>query len=366
VSINGAKCHLHCVQALDAQWGGGLASATLDLHREMLHQGTVSAIVATRGRHEKVTVPGVHEFARVGSTRMFFSPSLWAQAPTLAADADFVHLQGLYAATNWAVGRAARKAGVSIVCHPHGMFEPYILARSRQKKRFARWLFEDANMNAAALWRALTNVEADQVRAMMPGARIAVIPNGVTIPARAAGHHNTRRIGYLGRIHEKKGLPLLLKAWAQLAGEFPNWELVIAGPGELDYVQTICHAAKQLPRVVVHGEMIGPSKDEFLESLNLFVLPSLSEGFPMAVLEAMATGVPVVVTTTSNAPLVDASAAGWTCEPSAVSIGKAIGDALSSGVDELSQRGAAARALVGRDYTWDRVASTLVDACEAA
>jgi glycosyltransferase involved in cell wall biosynthesis len=246
------------------------------------------------------------------------------------------------------------------------MFEPYILKRSRGKKRIAGWLFENANMKAATLWRALTLVEADQVRAMVPGARVVVIPNGVEIPDRLSSHQNTRRIGYLGRIHEKKGLPLLLDAWSHLAVKFPDWELVIAGPGAEDYVENIRRAANNLPRVVVQGAIGGQAKEDFLASLNLFVLPSLSEGFPMAVLEAMAAGVPVVVTTTSNAPAVDANGGGWTCEPDVNGIATAIGNALASGVDELSARGAVARALVKRDYTWERVTTALLGACEAA
>jgi glycosyltransferase involved in cell wall biosynthesis len=302
----------------------------------------------------------------MGSTRMFFAPALWTHAPALTAAADFVHLQGFYAATNWAVGRAARKAGASIVCHPHGMFEPYVLARSRNKKKMACWLFEDANMKAATLWRALTEIEAEQVRSLVPGARITVIPNGVEIPVGVSGHHNTRRIGYLGRIHEKKGLTLLLEAWSHLAGQFPEWELVIAGPGSGEYVEAIRREAQKLPRVAIRGALTGGAKDEFLASLNLFVLPSLSEGFPMAVLEAMATGVPVVVTRTSNAPAVDAHGAGWTCAPDAEDIRAAIAGALDAGVSELAQRGANARALTQREYTWQRVTAALLEACEAA
>src|SRR4051812_37522051 len=108
--------HLHCVQALDAEWGGGLASSTLDLHRHMLRQGTSSMIVSTRGGHDKETPAGVRKFGRVGGTRMFFAPALWSAAPALVSTADFVHLQGFYAATNWAIGRAARKSRTSIVC----------------------------------------------------------------------------------------------------------------------------------------------------------------------------------------------------------------------------------------------------------
>src|SRR5690606_20451436 len=98
--------------------------------------------------------------------------------------------------TNWILGRAARRLGKAMVMHPHGMFEPWILQRSRGKKRIANFLFEDANFRQARLWRALTSQEADQIRARGITAPIVIAPNGVDpapFDARAVTTHNGKK-----------------------------------------------------------------------------------------------------------------------------------------------------------------------------
>ena len=360
------RAHLHCVQALDSHLGGGLASATLGLHQEMIRGGTSSRVVSTSGDDGGTTQATVHEYRRAGMTKMFFAPELWRSAPELVGGADVIHLHGLYAATNWAVGRTARRRQTPLVYHPHGMLEPYILQRSRLKKKIACWLYETANIKAATLWRALTPIEADQIRAFVPDAKVVVIPNGVEFHGdEKKVNAGRKRIGYLGRIHEKKGLPMLLEAWARLEPQFPEWELSVRGPGSPQYVEHVRSLAARIPRAIVSGPVSGREKSDFISSLDLFVLPSLSEGFPMAVLEAMAMGVPVAVTRTSNAPDVASNGAGWTCDATVPSIHDALRTALSCGAQELTARGAAARDIVRRDYTWERVAAALVQACEA-
>src|SRR5208283_1275525 len=116
---------------------------------------------------------------------LYYSPAMQRQAYHLAREADVLHGHGLYVGTNFIFGREARRQGKLLVYHVHGMFEPYILARSRWKKGLVRRVFEDANISHVRLWRALTATEADQIRACANKAAIVIAPNGLNLSAYA-------------------------------------------------------------------------------------------------------------------------------------------------------------------------------------
>ena len=102
-------------------------------------------------------------------------------AGSLVRDSDVLHGHGLYVGTNFIFGGEARRQRKALVYHVHGMFEPYILKRSRWKKRLVHWLFEDRNIRDVRFWRALTAIEADQIAATGARQPIAVIPNGLDV-----------------------------------------------------------------------------------------------------------------------------------------------------------------------------------------
>jgi len=261
------------------------------------------------------------------------------------------------------------------------MFEPYILARARWKKRLVHWFFEDANFQHVCLWRALTAKEADQIRKCGINAPIVVAPNGLNpaeypTPEKRAEWIPTPRVPrltkvrprllFLSRIHPKKGLDLLLTAWA--GQSYKDWELVIAGPDEQGYLTAMERLAASLgirDQVVFTGAVTGQTKIDLLYSADLFSLPSYSEGLPMSLLEAMACGVPVLATKQCNCPDVELSGAGWLCDPDLDSLVKALSVALNVAESERRQRGAAGRRLVERSFAWPKVASEILSACAA-
>src|SRR5262249_3176807 len=114
-----------------------------------------------------------------------------------------------------------------------------------------------------------------------------------------------RRVLFLSRLHPKKGLDMLLEAWAALSGLRREWELIIAGPEQGGYAATIdglilrLGLADSVRRV---GKVGHESKLRLLRSADLFVLPSRSEGFTSAILEAMVMGRPVIATRSCNFP----------------------------------------------------------------
>jgi len=351
------------------------------LHQQMARQGFDSVLCSTHGGRPQCTIAGVREFERVKPAFLYYSPAMRRQAPQLIRDSDVVHGHGLYVGPNLLFGREARRQRKPLAYHVHGMFEPYILARSRWKKRLVRWLFEDENMRALRFWRALTPKEADQIRASGARQPIAVIPNGLDAagfarPADVDAPIDTalikglskrlRRALFLGRIHPKKGLDLLLPAWARLGALRDDWELVIAGPDEGGYLGEMRALARSKgldERVVFTGLVTGEAKTRLLHSADLFVLPSYSEGFPMSVLEAWACGLAVVATRECNVADVCKAQAGWECRAETASLTAALRAALDAPPQERRERGANGRRLLEVRYSWAAIARELERAC---
>ncbi len=303
------------------------------------------------------------------------------QASRLVSDTDVIHGHGLYVGTNFILGRAARKLQKPLVYHVHGMFEPYILQRSQWKKRLVHWLFEDANFRQVRFWRALTAKEAGQIRDYGLQQPVVVAPNGVNLedysqppnpgapietPAVPQLSKQSRRVLFLGRLHPKKGLDLLLPAWAKLRDLTRDWQLVIAGPDEQGYLGRIQALVKSLDletQVVFTGPVTGQAKLNLLYSADLFVLPSYSEGFSMSILEAMACAVPVVATHACNFPDLSVFEAGWECDATVGALTLALQKALGTSTGERVERGQLGRRVVEARYAWPGIIDQLQKAC---
>ncbi len=375
--------HLHFTQSLEPLEGGGLGSSAVALHGQMRAAGLSSVLCSTHGAAPQHPAEGTLEFRRLKPGFIYYSPALHSQAPQLVREADVLHGHGFYVGTNFIFGREARRQGKPLVYHAHGIFEPYILGRSRWKKRLVRWLFEDANFRRARLWRALTSKEADQIRSCGFTAPIAVIPNGldpgefpkpldldapIATPLIKSLPKTVLRLLFLGRIHPKKGLDLLVPAWAKLSALTRDWQLVIAGPDERSYLAQVRELARSLGlqgQVVFTGPVTGQSKIRLLHTSDLFVLPSYSEGFPMSVLEAMACELPVIATRACNFPDIAGTEAGWECDPAVDSVAEALQNALQASALERRRRGQIGRRLIERAYTWPAIVRNLQEACAA-
>jgi glycosyltransferase involved in cell wall biosynthesis len=351
----------------------------------MKRAGLGSALCATYGTVPQRPDPGtgIHEYRRVGPAFLYYAPAMREHAPSLVRDSDVTHGHGLYVGPNLIFGREARRQRRPLVYHVHGMFEPYILNRSRWKKRLVQWLFEDRNMRTVRFWRALTATEADQIAATGARQPIVVVPNGLDVAAFArpadpglpictalieSFAKHSRRLLFLGRIHPKKGLSLLLPAWARVLPRAADWELCIAGPDEGGHLQEMRGLADELglgDRVVFTGLVQGEEKVRLLHSADLFVLPSFSEGLPMSVLEALACEVPVVATRESNVGGLMAEGAGWECDASIDSLAQALERAVLASERERKERGLAGRRVVEARYGWPSVVEDLERACAA-
>lgn len=362
---------LAITQSIDPVKGGGMGMAVCDLHRAMAHVcGEETTVIGIDGGHLQDDAKfRIRSFPGVGPAGAYFNPRLGAAVEEEARTADVVHLHGFYTYPMFAGWCAASRRRKPVVRHAHGILEPWILQRSRLKKRLAHLVFEDAAFAGTSLWRALTTAEADQIRAKGGRGAIVVVPTGIDlrpIDAAPCKKANRKTLVFLSRVHKKKGLDLLLPAWRSVAGKFPDWKLAIAGRDE-DGSGKVAREFVESHQLGASVEIVGPipqgEKFSFIKSGSAFILPSYSEGFSMGILEAMACELPVICTDACHFPEAATQGGGWECRVSVESVAEALVALMSCRDAELLDRGRRARQLVEKRFTWDTLAADLHAAC---
>ncbi len=314
--------------------------------------------------HEfRMTIPTEH----IGWSRSF------AKAITPAVSrVDAVHVHAIWNYPTLRTMRVAHRANVPYAVAPQGSLEAWALGRSRYLKSLYSAVAEKPYFDRATSMQALTEAEAAQCHAFGIRSPIRILPNGVDLRAidAAAGQANLRaELGlpkettlllFLGRLFPKKGLDLLIPAFGQLVSADATAHLLVAGDdagsGYRETVATLVREAGVSDRVHLLGEVQAARKWAVLRAADAFVLPSYSEGLPIAVLEAMACERPVVVTENCNLPEVRTAEAGWIVDATVESVLSGLRAATDS-AHERGRRGRNGRQLVACRYTWDSIAS---------
>lgn len=298
---------------------------------------------------------------------MGWSPGLGRALAECRDPNTIVHLHGLWAPSSLAFQRWRRRRGVGVVS-PHGMLDPWALAHSKRRKQLALWLYERGNLESAACLHASSASELESIRRFGLRGPAVLLPNGIELPPETAAApldpapadgKDQKVLLFLGRIHPKKGLLPLVEGWARVAREAPRWRLAIAGPDEIGHAAEVeraiaRHGVSATVRLV--GPQFGAGKDAWLRRAEAFVLPSHSEGFPMALLEAMSYRLPVVMTPACNFPEAAAAGAAILVDPHPEGIARGLGDLFRRTEDERRSMGAKGRALVEEGYSWDAIA----------
>jgi glycosyltransferase involved in cell wall biosynthesis len=316
---------------------------------------------------------------------VFYFPVTWprayVRAPRLGRGLehrvkafDLVHIHGLYLYPTMAAARACRRKGVPYVISPRGMLDPNaIRLRSTWKKRLYLWLIEKRNLRGATALHFTSSEEQRLVTQsgwQLPG---FVVPNALDLadfpePSAEAddladGSNGEESVLFLSRIHPKKGLDLLVPAFAQVVANRPGVNLHVAGPDENGYlaqVQAWVASFDLKDRVTYPGMLLGREKIRAFQQSDLFVLPSYSENFGIAVIEAMACGKPVVITDRVNICRdVEQAGAGLVTRCDSNEIAQAILTLLAdpARAREMGRRG---RKLVEEKFTWERAAARML------
>lgn len=381
---------LHVIVSLDPAAGGPpavairLAAALAGLGHDVTLASYASPELASRVREGLSAVPHADrvrlEFIppAVGIDRLTASRAV-PRLRKLIEVSDVVHLHGVWDPILRAAASATRDARVPYVLAPHGMLDPWSLRQRRWKKRLALLLGYGEMLRGAAFIHTLN---ADEARLLEPAEfaiKAKTLPNGVfleevaPLPPPGAFRASRPELGgsayvlFLSRLHYKKGLDYLADAFALIATEFPDLRLVIAGPdgGEEGPFRQRVQNHRLQNRVHVVGPLYGRDKLAALADATCFCLPSRQEGFSMAITEALACGIPVVISENCHFPEVAEVGAGEVVPLDAGKLAAGLRRVLSDS-GRRQRMGEAGRALVAERFTWPKIAEQSIAAYQAA
>ena len=358
---------LHVVQSLAAQNGGtsvsvpAIAGATASTGRyinSLIHFGPREVNVPE-------SVPGMSLIQHPASSMALRLPTRSrAFLAEAIRDSDVIQIHGIWTGHCSAALTFASRFRKPVIVSAHGMLDGWALRHKRWKKAPYSKFVERPGISRATCLGALTSVEAGNYREFGLNLPIAVIPNGVVAPENTSsseflekypGLRGKKILLFLGRVHKKKGVDLLVKAWEAVSSQLPGAHLVIAGPddGALPPLAS--------DSITVCGMLTGSLKWSALAASSAFTLPSFSEGLSNATLEALWQGVPVMITRECNFREVEALECTFLVEPSVESIIEGLKNMLTRSSGELQARGKIGAEFVRARYAWSLVGQQMAD-----
>jgi poly(glycerol-phosphate) alpha-glucosyltransferase len=385
---------------------GGLFHSVRRLHSEISRDDEVQVqVLSLADKHAQEDLPqwqplAVQAMPVYGPRSFGYSPGL--RTALFNGQFDLLHVHGLWQYPSCLAHSWHRKTGAPYVVSPRGMLDVWALENSRWKKKIAGYLYENAHLRNAACLHALCESEAQSFRAYGLKNPIAIIPNGIDLPEignRKSEIGNAPWQGliepgkklllFLGRIHPKKGLLNLLRAWADIRkSEIGNrksneWVLAIAGWDQGGHEAELKQLCSELqipfadirdpkseignrkseispPSVLFLGPQFNEAKSGCYAHADAFILPSFSEGLPMAVLEAWANGLPVLMTPGCNLPVAFASNAAIRMEAYPEDIANRMHDFFRLAEPAQNEIGKKGFELVRKQFVWPVIGQEMV------
>jgi glycosyltransferase involved in cell wall biosynthesis len=369
---------------------GGPPRSVLGLCRALQRAGCQVAVVTTsaNGRAElpaEVTARGAFDgvpvvyLPRTFPKRHFRASSLRTWLDAHRNDYDLVHVHGCWNMFGWTGARWCRRAGVPYVVSPRGMLHPSSFAGDRLRKSIAYEAIERRTLGGARFVHVTSDEERTVVSALQATVPTVTVPNGVEVaePPSSAETTAFRQRGgadasdfvllYLGRLHPQKGLDRLLAAFRRALQAYPRVKLWLAGAGDPVYVARLrqeAHDLEQTGRLLFCGFVDGEDRRLSLASADAFVLTSYSENFGMGVAEAMAAGLPVIVSRECPWNQIEEWGAGFHVDNTPAAVADAIGR-LATDRTAARQMGHHGRENVKRTLDWNVLAPQMVAAYES-
>jgi glycosyltransferase involved in cell wall biosynthesis len=360
----------HIVPSLEARHGGP-SKSVLGLARALAHEGAEVELLTTEPGSGSQHAEGrlqVRSFHRDWPASICASSGLRRHLRTVSP--DVVHHHSIWLRTLHYAHRAARRAGATLVVSPRGMMDPWAWRHRSRKKAFARAVIHPGAFEAVDGWHATSAEEVASLRGLGFRQPACVAPNGVEAlsekdAALAAEHWHLlvpstkqRPVAlFYSRFHRKKRLLELIDLWLESGPK--DWLLLVVGIPE-EYtprmIENYVMRSGQAGRVRAFD---GAGHPPPYPVASLFILPSHGENFGLAIAEALANGVPALVTDATPWSGLNSNGAGW-CVPWP-DFGRALREATSEGPASLRRRGAAAREWVLREFSWEKSARTLLE-----
>lgn len=304
--------------------------------------------------------------------RYKFSLDLFTWLSNRAKDYDIAHIHALFSPVSSISALIARYRQLPYILRPLGTLDPADLQKKRQLKQIYANFLEKPNLAAAAAVHFTSQQECQTAERFNIKTKDIVIPLGVdffdpqALPVKGfALPENKPIILYMSRLDPKKGLDLLLPSLERLLEKGLDFHFVLAGgnPQDREYENRIKNQIERsilAKNTTITGFVTGEVKNSLLARADLFVLPSYYENFGIAVAEAMAAGIPVVISDRVDLhPAVAAAAAGWVTACQLEDLTNTLEAAITN-PKIRQQRGKNARDLVLNQYSWSAIAEHLL------
>lgn len=285
------------------------------------------------------------------------------------------HDNGIWLPFNNTISRFCFKNKIPIIISTHGMLEPWSMGNKKIKKKIAWFVYQKNNLMSAKVIHATSEMEAKNILNLNLGVPVAIIPNGVKIPKNyeLIKNYNLESIGlkndgrkimlFTGRIHPKKGLLNLLKAWLCSSDYLKNWRLVIVGFPEGDYIKELMNFTKKNNlenSIDFLGPLIGDDLINIYRNSDIFVLPTFSENFGLVVAEALSYGLPTITTQGTPWSILEKKNAGWWCKPTTEDISKKL--ITVSNLNDIDYLNMSENAFkLSKNYNWDDISSSFCE-----
>jgi glycosyltransferase involved in cell wall biosynthesis len=375
---------LHIAASLSAKWGGptyvvkalteslirkGIAVSILSLIGEKVGK----EIIYPEGVQVEVFKEGLFSIMWTG-----YSPNITKALAAKTNNYNIIHIHEIWHYPGYAAYYAAKRAGKPYIVTVHGSLDPWCLKYKGLKKGIYAALIQRRILNEAAAIHAITEEEAEDIRAFGIVAPILVIPNGID-PAEFQALPSPEEMDsiypelkgkkvllFLGRIHQKKGLDILARAFGQIARSRKDLHLLIVGPDNDNYrsqVERLLESEGVLDLTTFTGMLAEREKLAALSRADVCVIPSYSEVRTIVALEAMACGLPVIITQQCHFPEVVEANAGIVIEPKADQLADALNELLDNSklCEEMGENG---RRLIMDKFTWDKIADQMIQLYE--
>jgi poly(glycerol-phosphate) alpha-glucosyltransferase len=360
--------------------GGGVPEALRPLARNLAAQGVGVTVFGLAHSSDRTLQDGWGK-ASIRTAKPL-PPHAFGYTPALAgllerSSLDLIHVHGLWTYSSLASVRWSSRCRRPRIISPHGMLDPWAVRHSAWRKRVASALYERAHLRGAACLHALSEAELRAFRGAGLRNPVCVIPNAIDLPGDrpSSAPAWADRIGgrkvllFLGRLHPKKGLVNLVRACARVQRHpaAQDWALVIAGWDQGGHERELRNLVEELSleRVVFFvGPQFHEAKAGSYALAEAFVLPSFSEGLPMAVLEAWSHGVPVLMTEACNLPEGMAAGAALQIEPHVAGIAQGLSELFAMSDAERAKMGARALRLAAERFSSPSIAAQMKDVYE--
>lgn len=306
-----------------------------------------------------------------GPRRLGRSPAMrrWLDGQARSKRLDVLHTHGMWQMNAVYPGWTARSRRVDLVASPRGAFSEWAMRHGSAAKKVFWPLLQRPALAQASCFHATAATEWEDIRRLGFTQPVSIIPNGIDVPLlspKKPGGYRT--LLFLGRLHPKKGLDLLLPAWQAVQDRFPEWRLLIAGSdtgygAKGGYLEDLLRVARKLglQRIEFVGGVYGLEKTQAYRQAELFILPTYSENFGIAVAEALAAGTPAIVSKGAPWEGLLARQAGWWSDIGLDALVACLEDALARSPENLEQMGLRGRRWMEAEFSWPRIGAQMAD-----